>query len=868
MKILYKFWIATLVTMIICSSSLLLGVSAVSGTGEEPTGDANRDSTGQSLSQVVNEYGQIYLSMDALGIFGTNGNLQVQKNSGATVRKAYLMSATTGFTGYQLTPGDIKILNTAVVWDNEIQSSIDSYNYWADVTEIVKPLIDASPPGLVDIGITESSQSLDIDGEILAVIFDDPSQTRNNSIMLYFGSQNIAGDTFNINFGSPIDKDDPNFSIDLSFGISYGYQTTTTTEQFSQINVNEQRLTSSAGGQDDGDNGNGALITVGGIGDQTSNPSDPYSIPTNGDRSDDELYDLRPFVNDGDTSVSIYSENPSNDDNILFAGITLGATRNIAAIDLDISLYKNLPPTEERAIYENIINYFADGVYEASNGAHKLGRVTFHTNGTYVDYADVIWVEKCHPCANVGGIDVEGFHINMCDIFENGGKFSGDYDYLKNENHQRMGGYTLAHEWGHYYYFLYDEYVGDGSRDHILSSPHSDDEAVHHSIMHTPWKAHNLLGDNFHWLNFSISKNFTKKNAQSRVYDASAWDTLVRPQTDDPRDGERNALPIRIYYPELVDVKPLEDDDSPIELPGDARSELNVFWRLDSIITENDPFSRSNTTLEAQLSSIMGNNVSYPEPIILLAFVQNESFVTDMNIDGNILTPSDLTLPVEFSDDGTPPDAEMGDGLYSAIFSPIENGMYSIQVNFDNNNGTAKFVYSSFLPSIGEDGPVPMPEPDPIGENFNLSKTIWVSVSNVVSDDYGNTPSEATSVVADNKPTSGRIDYVNDKDVFVVKTLSEGTTYVRITNLAFGMKPVIRIIAADKTTILFESYLEDSLGEYLYLPLYNLTTDTTVYVEVADTSNQELGCLYDFSVGKQISSDLPKFSIFIPTILR
>ncbi|MCI0682544.1 MAG: hypothetical protein L0Y71_10605 [Gemmataceae bacterium] len=81
-------------------------------------------------------------------------------------------------------------------------------------------------------------------------------------------------------------------------------------------------MSSSAGGQDDGQVANGALLTVGGIGDTNANPP-PFAGPANNPRTDDELYNLLPFVNDGATSISVFTQNPSNDDNIFFAALNL-----------------------------------------------------------------------------------------------------------------------------------------------------------------------------------------------------------------------------------------------------------------------------------------------------------------------------------------------------------------------------------------------------------------------------------------------------------------------------------------------------------------------------------------------------------------
>ena len=50
---------------------------------------------------------------------------------------------------------------------------------------------------------------------------------------------------------------------------------------------------------------------------------------TTNPRSDDELYNLIPFVKNGDTSITVDTLNPSNDDNIFFAGFFLGSTTAI-----------------------------------------------------------------------------------------------------------------------------------------------------------------------------------------------------------------------------------------------------------------------------------------------------------------------------------------------------------------------------------------------------------------------------------------------------------------------------------------------------------------------------------------------------------
>jgi hypothetical protein len=81
--------------------------------------------------------------------------------------------------------------------------------------------------------------------------------------------------------------------------------------QTSTITVNGTVITTNAGNNDDGIGSisNGQLITVGGDND----PFSPF-LPTY--ENDHERYNLVGQINAGDTSISIRTLNPSNNDNI------------------------------------------------------------------------------------------------------------------------------------------------------------------------------------------------------------------------------------------------------------------------------------------------------------------------------------------------------------------------------------------------------------------------------------------------------------------------------------------------------------------------------------------------------------------------
>jgi hypothetical protein len=273
-----------------------------------------------ALTEFYSATGKLFFSVDGAGSNDASHTIQVQKpNAVATVRKAFVLAASTPGV-LNLNNGDVKINNTPINWNARAPGPIGNSNHWADVTSFVKPIVDAAGAGILSFTFTEVSTT-GIDGEILAVVFDDPNQTRDTTVILMFGAQTVGGDEFRITLAEPINPEAAGALADMGLGISFGFQPS---GQFSSVEVNGRRLSTSAGGQDDGQAADGALITVGGLGDSNANPSNPnatdltcVSPPAPG--CDDELYSLLPFITKDDTSISVSTQNPSGDDNIFFA---------------------------------------------------------------------------------------------------------------------------------------------------------------------------------------------------------------------------------------------------------------------------------------------------------------------------------------------------------------------------------------------------------------------------------------------------------------------------------------------------------------------------------------------------------------------
>ena len=253
--------------------------------------------------------------------------------------------------------------------------------------------------------------------------------------------------------------------------------------------------------------------------------------------------------------------------------------RSVMKYDITVSYYDTAENTEsKKEAIENIIRYFADAVYEMSNGVQKLRQVSIYTNAAMADKANVVWIEECHPCANISGYGTEGMMIEMCDVFSS-------QDYLVSDYWQKVAGYgSLGHEWGHYFHSLYDEYQGGTEESDDPGTPLSTDDATSNSIMSNGDYAAD--GD-LSWINFSTPLNINEDTAQYRVYGASAWETLIRPLSEDPRDGNLSILDVRLYHQELVDAAPVDENGdwhlNTIELTEEgalaaARSELDIVW--------------------------------------------------------------------------------------------------------------------------------------------------------------------------------------------------------------------------------------------------------------------------------------------------
>ncbi len=306
---------------------------------------------------------------------------------------------------------------------------------------------------------------------------------------------------------------------------------------------------------------------------------------------------------------------------IKLSAISLAILSSVAhadtPFDIRVSYYDTTEnATTRRAAIEANINYFAEALYEATNGAHRLRNVTVFTNGAFKDDTDVLWVNSCWPNAHTNSRGVPGLRIEHCDIFPNGG------NPLNLLDNTASGGSVLMHEWGHFTYALLDEYQNSDQQcdPNQPSSPCKDDVGVPNSLMHNQWQAANSSGwlsENLAWLNFSTKDNFNTATAQARVYKSSAWETLAREKDPDDVMQLINGR-ARTFYPDLVAAAPAAGTTPSIEINADAnrnqaRSLLNIIWKTDATANGIGPKAiagKKRLPIAKQLVIENSNNIS------------------------------------------------------------------------------------------------------------------------------------------------------------------------------------------------------------------------------------------------------------------
>ncbi len=263
-----------------------------------------------ALSVFQTFLGNVGYSSDGFGSLSQNGTISADVPAGSTVLAAYLYTSMFSNTSGAGAGGNLA--GNAVTYGAtvaQVPSCCALSMRRADVTSIVKPLIDGGAGGVYNFAITETSSTQD--GEALVVVYQRPAADPviNATFGILDGFSISSGDSTAINFASALNPADPGFFAEMFLGIGFSC-----CNQESSVTVNGTLITTHSGNNDDGDAvANGSLITVGGF-------NDPFSPLLPSYAADHERYNLSPYITAGDTSIAVNTVNPSGDDNIFLAG--------------------------------------------------------------------------------------------------------------------------------------------------------------------------------------------------------------------------------------------------------------------------------------------------------------------------------------------------------------------------------------------------------------------------------------------------------------------------------------------------------------------------------------------------------------------
>ncbi len=238
---------------------------------------------------------------------------------------------------------------------------------------------------------------------------------------------------------------------------------------------------------------------------------------------------------------------------------------NVGLFDLVVSLDWEPTPAERGGRLQTIFYRFAQDIFMMTEGHHKVRNLYVYTNGKQINTADIIISNSVgRSVATVNGFGNNGGSILIYNLYEDGNPQPAAYL-----------GHTIAHNFGHYAYGLYDEYADmNGSSQGPVSQPRPGDNTKT-TIMSNQeqWQWFSTLSDYF---------NEDERNtAQWRIYASSGWETLVRYPAEDPVHTEWRAAFDRKDYVEFLQM-----EVPPTELSKPTEgwdSDLNIIYKRGNV---------------------------------------------------------------------------------------------------------------------------------------------------------------------------------------------------------------------------------------------------------------------------------------------
>lgn len=219
--------------------SLVLGISVPLQQSQHAQAAISLPSTtvrGNGLFEMARFMGQYSFSADGLAAVDRQGNLTVEKPTGATVEAAFLVAA----SRFQTTTDapDVTLGGSGVTFTHRSGSGGGVVNWLADVTSLISDDIDGAAPGQISVAADYNSEgSTDAkklySGIALTVVFSDPNVDAGTTIF-QFGHATTSGQTTTLEFDA---IETVPAEAQLSLGISWSIQVNSIPEGFNTVEV-------------------------------------------------------------------------------------------------------------------------------------------------------------------------------------------------------------------------------------------------------------------------------------------------------------------------------------------------------------------------------------------------------------------------------------------------------------------------------------------------------------------------------------------------------------------------------------------------------------------------------------------------------
>jgi hypothetical protein len=239
------------------------------------------------------------------------------------------------------------------------------------------------------------------------------------------------------------------------------------------------------------------------------------------------------------------------------------AQSGVSTLNFVMSLNWNLanPPTKgrDKTYVRDVLKQFARSLYTMTEGKHQIGTVYVYDKSQFLKRADIQFLDReGRAQANTSGWKQRSSEIEIFTVYKSTAETTAEI------------GKTLAHEMGHYGYGLLDEYDDEdkkSSKD--LGNPLAGD---------TP--RNTIMNEHLKFVTLSTSSDYAdasmQKTAQWRVYQRSAWETMIQNPENDSETAGGYGGPIRTWFEAFKNLSPPTADS--LKKPSGGDEQLQVVY--------------------------------------------------------------------------------------------------------------------------------------------------------------------------------------------------------------------------------------------------------------------------------------------------